>query len=131
MTSRMVRCRSVSDDFTVCTPPPALADGVSLLSLMALNVAAHDPRIKHVFDRRVAQAWPARLRLSMGANRANHKCVTRADTGYLCFMMLAVEGKDRRTLSVVCSSVLFVRHASLKCSYFEHMGDSIEHTSEN
>lgn len=54
MTSKMVRCRSVSDDFTECKPPPAVADEVSLLSLMALNVAARDPIIKHVFDRRVA-----------------------------------------------------------------------------
>jgi hypothetical protein len=50
----MVRCRSVSDDFTGCKDPTALADEVSLLSLMALNVTARDPRIKHVFDRRVA-----------------------------------------------------------------------------
>ena len=65
MTSRMVRCRSVSDDFTECKRPAALADEVSLLSLMALNVAARDPRIKHVFDRRVAPACLGRFRLSM------------------------------------------------------------------
>jgi len=95
-----------------------------LLSLMALNVAARDRRIKHVFDRRVALACRLPIQL-------NHKCVTRATTGYLCLMMLDVKGKGRQNLSVVWSSVLFVRHASLKCSYFEHTGDSIEHTSEN
>src|ERR1700744_4917049 len=31
-----------------------------------------------------------------------------------------VSGSDRRALSVVCSSVLLVRYASLKCSCFEH-----------
>jgi hypothetical protein len=54
MTFRMVRCRSVSDESTECNRPPAPADGVSLLSLMAPNVAAPQPRIKHVFDWRVA-----------------------------------------------------------------------------
>ena len=49
----MVRCRSVSDESTECNRPSAAPDEVLLLSLMALNVAAAGPEIKHVFDWRV------------------------------------------------------------------------------
>src|SRR5271170_2420415 len=37
--------------------------------------------------------------------------------------LLHGRGSDRQTLSVVWSSVLLVRHASLKCSGFEHTSD--------
>jgi hypothetical protein len=40
MTFKMVRCRWVSDESTECSRPSVAVAGVSLLSLMALNVAA-------------------------------------------------------------------------------------------
>ncbi|BBY21385.1 hypothetical protein MSTO_15900 [Mycobacterium stomatepiae] len=53
MTFKMVRCRWVSDESTECSGPLEPVAEVSLLSLMALNVASPNPRIKHVFDWRV------------------------------------------------------------------------------
>lgn len=54
MTFKMVRCRWVSDESTACSRALEPVAEVSLLSLMALNVACCNPRIKHVFDWRVA-----------------------------------------------------------------------------
>ncbi|BCO47837.1 hypothetical protein MINTM008_37820 [Mycobacterium intracellulare] len=86
MTFKMVRCRSVSAESTECSRPSAAAGPVfgevSLLSPMALNVAAPPTRIKHVFDWRVAgRPGPEKRR-----HRPNHKCVTLAETGYLCLV---------------------------------------------
>jgi hypothetical protein len=50
MTVKMVRCRWVSDESTERNRPSEPVAEVLLLSLMALNVAAWRPRIKHVFD---------------------------------------------------------------------------------
>ncbi|BBX97358.1 hypothetical protein MLAC_26520 [Mycobacterium lacus] len=63
MTFRMVRCRSVSVESTGIKRPSAASASdllrrveVSVLSLMALNVAAAAQIIKHVFDKCVAGA---------------------------------------------------------------------------
>src|SRR5271166_519617 len=52
-------------------------------------------------------------------NLPNNKCVTLARTGYLNAMSEVAP----TNLSVVWSSVLLVRHASLKCSAIEHTSD--------
>src|ERR1700733_12351769 len=98
MTFSMVRCRSVSDESMERKRPSARADEVSLLSLMALNVAARKPRIKHVFDRRVAGLRPAQ---ELGDN----KRVTRVDSGYLCSMAVTIINKLCRWCALrSCSS---------------------------
>src|SRR5271156_702945 len=79
MTFSMVRCRSVSDESMERKRPSARADEVSLLSLMALNVAARKPRNKHVFGRGGGGPGPAQ---GLGKNKRG----TRVDTGYLCSM---------------------------------------------
>lgn len=58
----------------------------------------------------------------------NHMCVTFASMGYPRVMTVPAA---EAFLSVAWSSVLLVRHASLKCSHFEHTSDSVEHTSED
>ena len=98
MTFSMVRCRSVSDGSMERKRPSARADEVSLLSLMALNVAARKPRIKHVFDRRVAGPRPAQ-------ELGNNKRVTRVDTGYLCSMAVTTTDELCRWCGLAsCSS---------------------------
>ncbi|BBZ74548.1 hypothetical protein MPRS_56410 [Mycobacterium paraseoulense] len=123
MTFKMVRCRSVSDESTACSRPPAPADEVSLLSLMALNVAPPRPRIKHVFDWRVAVADGHKIAIDI----VNHKGVTLRRIGYFS-RMSALGTTD---LSVAWSSVRLVRHASLTCSDFEHTSDTVEQLSES
>jgi hypothetical protein len=49
---------------------------------MALNVAARQTRIKHVFDWRVGVAGGPR---GGGLKSGNYKCVTLAEMGYFCF----------------------------------------------
>ena len=52
ITSRILRCRSVSDEPAPCRLPDvrSVPSGVSVLSVMALNVVRIDRLIKHVFE---------------------------------------------------------------------------------
>lgn len=58
--------------------------------------------------------------LLQGADHLNNKCVTLGAFGYPPFMEPAATDAN---LSVGWSSVLPVRHASLKCSVIERVSD--------
>src|SRR5947209_13952046 len=62
-----------------------------------------------------------------GQDQGNNKRVTLRRFGYLNAMSVVAPAN----LSVGCSSVLLVRHASLKCSVIEHTSDYGPTTSED
>src|ERR1700732_4809650 len=123
MTLRMVRCRSVSDESTECNRPSEPAE-VSLLSLMAMNVAASRPQIKHVFDWRVAAPCGRRTGLE---NSTNHKGVTPERIGYLCSMSAVMTDELCRWCGLAFCSCDTLR-SNVRVS--NTRATIVEHTSE-